>query len=169
MKPCRRARGVLPREELARRLAAGRAGKTVVFTNGCFDVLHLGHLRALEAARRLGDLLVVGVNSDASVRRLKGPLRPIVPECERAELIAALRPVDYVVIFDEPTAEETIRILRPEVYVKGGDYTLGQIPESAPVRELGGRVEIAPLVPGLSTTRIVQRILSAYGRTPSAA
>jgi len=153
---------VLPRERLAERLESERRGKTVVFTNGCFDLIHVGHVRALEAARSLGDMLIVGVNSDASVRRLKGDTRPIIPERERAELIAALKPVDYVVIFNESTSIETIRLLRPDVHVKGGDYRPEDLPETPHVLACGGRVAIAPFVAGVSTTEIVERIRAAH-------
>lgn len=147
---------------------ARRAGRRVVFTNGIFDVLHVGHLRYLRAARALGDLLVVGVNDDACTRRLKGPQRPIVPEAERAELVAALEPVDWVVLFGADTATELIRLLRPTVYVKGGDYAAGPgeagkvLPEAEAVRESGGEVRIIPLVPERSTSGIVERIVARY-------
>ena len=135
-------------------------GKRIVFTNGCFDLLHVGHLRYLQQARALGDVLVVGVNTDAGVRRLKGPARPLVPEEERAELLAALRCVDYVTLFDEETPVEAIRALKPDVHVKGGDYRVEDLPETAAVREGGGEVRIMGLVPGRSTTDIVRRILA---------
>ena len=151
------ARGDLA--NLGERLRA--EGRKVVFTNGCFDVLHVGHVRYLQQARALGDLLVVGVNTDAGVRRLKGPQRPIVPEEERAELLAALECVDYVILFDEPTPEESLRELRPAIHAKGGDYTEEQLPEAAIVRGYGGDVRIMPLVPGRSTTDIVNRIRTA--------
>jgi D-beta-D-heptose 7-phosphate kinase/D-beta-D-heptose 1-phosphate adenosyltransferase len=151
------ARGDLA--NLGERLRA--EGRKVVFTNGCFDVLHVGHVRYLQQARALGDLLVVGVNTDAGVRRLKGPQRPIVPEEERAELLAALECVDYVILFDEPTPEESLRELRPAIHAKGGDYTEEQLPEAAIVRGYGGEVRIMPLVPGRSTTDIVNRIRTA--------
>jgi rfaE bifunctional protein nucleotidyltransferase chain/domain len=133
-------------------------GKRVVFTNGCFDVLHVGHLRYLQDARELGDVLVVGVNTDAGVRRLKGPERPIVPEAERVEMLAGLRCVDYVTLFDEPLPNETLAALRPHVHAKGGDYEVETLPETPLVRSLGGEVMILPLVPGRSTTDIVRRI-----------
>lgn len=151
---------VLPRNKLAERLETERRENTVVFTNGCFDLLHAGHVRALEAARRLGDILVVGINSDASVHRLKGLSRPIIPEMQRAELIAALKPVDYVVIFPEDTPIETINLLRPDIHVKSGDYRVEDMAETPYVRAAGGRVEIVPIVAGLSSTNIVERILA---------
>jgi D-beta-D-heptose 7-phosphate kinase/D-beta-D-heptose 1-phosphate adenosyltransferase len=131
----------------------------VVFTNGCFDLLHVGHLRYLQEARGLGDVLVVGVNTDAGVRRLKGPARPLVPEKERAELLGGLACVDYVTLFDEPLPNEAIAALRPHVHVKGGDYRADDLPEAAVVRSYGGEVAIMALVPGRSTTDLLQRIL----------
>ena len=143
-------------EELLRHLEARRRdGATVVFTNGCFDLLHVGHIRCLQAARAMGDLLVVAINSDASVRRLKGPGRPIVPAAERAEVLAALACVDLVTLFDDDTPVNLLRRLRPEIHVKGGDYRPEQLPETPVIAEYGGRVAIVPLVPGRSTTRIV--------------
>jgi rfaE bifunctional protein nucleotidyltransferase chain/domain len=136
-------------------------GKRIVFTNGCFDILHVGHLRYLQQARALGDVLVVGLNTDAGVRRLKGPSRPIVPDEERAELLAGLECVDYVTLFDEPTPVETIAALRPHLHAKGGDYRAEDLPEAEIVRAVGGEVVIMPLVPGRSTTDIVSRVLSA--------
>jgi rfaE bifunctional protein nucleotidyltransferase chain/domain len=136
-------------------------GKVVVWTNGCFDLFHAGHVRSLRAARALGDVLVVGINSDASVQRLKGPGRPILPATERAELLAALASVDAVVVFDEDTPEECIRLLRPDVHCKGADYAPPHgkpIPESALVASYGGRVAFLPLVEGLSTTDLIRRI-----------
>lgn len=146
-----------------------RTGRRLVFTNGCFDLLHVGHLRYLRAARAHGDLLVVGLNDDASVARLKGPSRPIVPAAERAELLAALEPVDYVVLFGEETAGGLVAALRPEVYVKGGDYAagLGQagkpLPEAALVRGYGGEVRVVPLLPGHSTSALLARIQGGIG------
>jgi rfaE bifunctional protein nucleotidyltransferase chain/domain len=151
---------IVPRSELQALGETLRAcGKRIVFTNGCFDVLHVGHLRYLQQARALGDVLVVGLNSDAGVRRLKGPTRPVVPEQERAELLAGLRCVDYVTLFDEPLPNETLATLRPQFHVKGGDYTADTLPETPLVRSLGGEVVIMPLVEGRSTTNVVQRIL----------
>jgi rfaE bifunctional protein nucleotidyltransferase chain/domain len=145
-------------EELARRLAPLRAaGGRVVFTNGCFDLLHVGHVRCLQAARDLGDTLVVGVNSDVSVRRLKGEGRPIVPADERAELLAALACVDYVTIFEESSPEELLAFLRPDLHVKGGDYREQDLPEAPLVRSWGGQVVLLPLTPGRSTTELVRK------------
>jgi len=120
-----------------------REGKRLVFANGCFDLLHVGHVRYLEGARRLGDVLLVGINSDRSVARLKGPGRPIMTAEERAELVGSLAAVDGVVIFDDDTADALVRALRPTVHAKGTDYTAESVPEGAAVREAGGRVAIA--------------------------
>lgn len=152
---------IISRENIKEACGAARAdGAAVVFTNGCFDVLHAGHVRYLAAAKAMGDFLVVGLNSDASVRRLKGEGRPVNPEADRAEVLDALRAVDIVTVFDEPTAEELVRIVRPDVYVKGGDYTMETLPEGRIVQEYGGRVEFVPLVEGRSTTNILARIRS---------
>ncbi len=139
-------------------------GQTIVLTNGHFDVLHVGHVDCLQRARALGDVLIVGLNSDASTRLLKGDKRPIVPQEERAQLLAALECVDYVVIFEETTAERLIAALRPEVYVKGGDWAVEDLPEAKAVAEHGVRVEILAQVPGRSTTDIIETILARYGR-----
>jgi D-glycero-beta-D-manno-heptose 1-phosphate adenylyltransferase len=137
------ARIVLERAELARLLDAERAaGRTIVLANGCFDLLHVGHVRYLAGAKAEGDVLVVAVNSDASVRRNKGAARPYQPEAERAELLAAIGCVDYVTVFDEPTADALIRALRPHVHAKGTEWRAEDVPEAATVREVGGRVAI---------------------------
>ena len=161
---------VIPFAELERLGARLRADeRRVVFTNGHFDLLHVGHLRYLQAARALGDVLVVGVNDDATTTRRKGPGRPIVPQEERAELLAGLACVDYVTIFADDTAERAVAILRPDVYVKGGDYAATDaelaagrlpLPEAAVVRAYGGEVRTIPTVPGYSTTGIEQRIIA---------
>lgn len=150
---------ILTRPALRRRLAARRrAGDRIVFTNGCFDLLHPGHVRYLRAARRLGDVLVVGINSDASVRRLeKGPDRPLVPERDRAEVVAALEMVDYVCLFDEDTPYELIRVAQPDVLVKGGDWSVERIVGADLVRARGGTVKSLPLAPGYSTTALLAR------------
>jgi len=141
------------------RAAELRRGKRLVFTNGVFDVLHVGHVRYLAQARALGDLLIVGMNDDASVRGLgKGADRPIHPLEDRAEVLAALRCVEAVVAFSEPTPEQLIDALRPEVHVKGGDYREQDLPEAALVRSYGGEVVILPLVPGRSTTNILRTL-----------
>ncbi|HSY00707.1 MAG TPA: D-glycero-beta-D-manno-heptose 1-phosphate adenylyltransferase [Acidobacteriaceae bacterium] len=134
-----------------------REGLTVVFTNGCFDLLHIGHVTLLDEARRAGDRLIVGINSDASVSRLKGPTRPIIPEHARARVLAGLEAVDAVVVFDEPTPLELMVALHPDVIVKGGDYVADEIVGAAEVRSWGGRVKIVPFVEGFSTTEIVKR------------
>ncbi|MDE0397636.1 MAG: D-glycero-beta-D-manno-heptose 1-phosphate adenylyltransferase [Candidatus Poribacteria bacterium] len=154
------------RSELAsvlQRLKTG--GKTVVTTNGCFDVLHLGHLRYLQAARQLGDMLVVAVNSDSSVRQLKGENRPLVPEAERAEMLAGLECVDYVVIFPELTPIDLLSELKPSIHVKGGDYKLEQLIEREVVEANGGKVVIGLNVPGKSTTNLIQVICERYKET----
>ena len=159
----RAADKVLSRAALADVISAERATRTpVVFTNGVFDLLHVGHVRYLEFARGLGGMLVVGVNSDASARQLhKGPGRPIVPAAERAELVAALACVDYVCVFDERLPEATIRALRPDVHVKSDQYRIEDLPEAQAVREVGGRIVLAPHVPSTSTSDIVRRIATA--------
>jgi len=141
-------------------------GRRIVFTNGVFDLLHIGHVEYLEQARQLGDALFVGVNSDESARRLKGPQRPITPQEERARIVAALGCVDYVVVFDELTAGKVIEALRPEVYVKGGDYTPQTLPEAPLVESYGGKVVILPYKKGHSTSQLIERILSRFGKSP---
>jgi D-beta-D-heptose 7-phosphate kinase/D-beta-D-heptose 1-phosphate adenosyltransferase len=144
-------------------LAAGAAalhGARIVFTNGCFDILHRGHVTYLNRAKALGDLLVVGINSDDSVRRLKGENRPINPLEDRIQVLAALSCIDYIVPFSEDTPEQLIRILKPRVFVKGGDYTLETLPEAPLVRELGGEVALLPYLEERSTTRMIERIRS---------
>lgn len=162
----RAADKVLERPALAERVDTLRVkAGPVVFTNGVFDLLHLGHVRSLEFARSLGGMLVVGVNSDASARALaKGADRPLVPQAERAELVAALASVDYVCIFDEPRPDATILALRPDVHVKGAGYRAEELPEAAAVRRVGGRIVIAPEVEGRSTTGLIERLRGAAGR-----
>ena len=136
------------------------AGKTIVFTNGCFDILHVGHVRYLAAAKRLGDILVVGLNSDASVRELKGIGRPLNSQDDRAEVMAALEAVDHVIIFAEKRVSHLLRQMRPQVYAKGGDYTVDSLDseEVVALKEINARIEILPLVPGKSTSKLVQAI-----------
>jgi rfaE bifunctional protein nucleotidyltransferase chain/domain len=154
-----RASRATPLAELAAERAAWRAGGLdVVMTNGCFDLLHPGHLSLLEAARAEGDLLVVALNSDASVRALKGEGRPVVPEDERAELLLALEAVDRVVVYGEPTPLAVVTALRPEVLVKGADWSSDRIVGRAEVESWGGRVVRVPLVPGRSTSALVETI-----------
>ena len=156
---------VLPLDRLRSQVAAWRsAGERVVFTNGCFDILHIGHIILLEQARRAGDRLIVGLNSDNSVRHIKGPPRPIIGQGERAQILAALSAVDAVVLFDESTPLKLIEAIRPDVLVKGGDYTEDNIVGAREVRAWGGRVEIIPVVEGVSTTRL----LAKAGATVSA-
>ena len=150
----------LERAALVEAVNARRArGERVVFTNGCFDLLHVGHVRLLNASRRLGDILIVGLNTDRSVRELKGPERPIVSESARAEVLGALRAVDYVTLFDEPTPLELIRAVVPDVLVKGGDYTPDTVVGRDVVEAHGGRVEIIPLVGGFSTTGLIGKAI----------
>lgn len=139
------------------------AGETIVFTNGVFDLLHRGHVESLAAARAKGTRLVVGVNDDASVGRLKGPRRPLTPLDDRALVLAALRAVDLVTPFAEDTPEELIKALRPDVLVKGADYAPDEVAGGAFVRSYGGRVETIHLVPGRSTSTLVERVLERYG------
>ena len=157
---------VLPLERLMARVADWRSrGFQVVLTNGCFDLLHIGHIALLEQARRAGDRLIVAVNSDSSVRRLKGPERPLVREQDRARILAAMAAVDAVVVFDESTPLRLIEVIRPDVLVKGGDYTEDEVVGAAEVRGWGGRVELVPLVAGCSTTNLIERscALAAVG------
>jgi D-beta-D-heptose 7-phosphate kinase/D-beta-D-heptose 1-phosphate adenosyltransferase len=156
---------VLPLADLAARLRPMReAGRTVVFTNGCYDVLHAGHLHLLEAAARLGDLLVIGLNEDASVSRLKGPDRPVVPFDERALMLAGLEAVDFVVGFGEDTPARLIAELAPDVLVKGGDWTPDRIVGREAVEAKGGRVVTIPLLAGKSTSDLLERILAGARR-----
>jgi rfaE bifunctional protein nucleotidyltransferase chain/domain len=137
-----------------------RNGQRVVFTNGCFDLLHPGHIQSLESARSLGDALIVGINSDASIRQLKGPGRPVLPELERAEILASLESVDAVLIFDEPTPQHVIASLLPDVLVKGGDWADDKIVGREEVEAAGGKVVRAEIVQGYSTTDILKKIRS---------
>ncbi len=137
-------------------------GKRIVFTNGCFDLLHIGHVRYLEKAKALGDVLVVGVNSDSSVRKLKGPNRPILPEKERAGILSGLGCVDYVTIFSEIDPLKVITSLRPDVLVKGGDWAKEQIVGKEVVERLGGEVVILPFVKGASSSTLIQTILKRF-------
>ncbi len=150
--------------EAARRLQ--RVGKKVVFTNGCFDLLHIGHVRYLQEARELGDALVVGVNSDASVRRLKGPGRPLTPARERAEILAGLACVDFVTIFGAATPLQLIRALGPDILVKGGDWPVAAIVGREAVESRGGKVVAIPFVKNRSTTALIRKITGA--RAPGA-
>ena len=150
---------ILSRDELAERVKAAReAGARIVLANGCFDVLHVGHVRYLAGARALGDVLVVGINSDAQVALQKGAGRPVLPAAERAELVAALESVSYVTIFDEPTVEELLLALKPDVHAKGTDYTTDSVPERDVVRSYGGQVAIVGDPKDHSTSAIIARL-----------
>jgi D-beta-D-heptose 7-phosphate kinase/D-beta-D-heptose 1-phosphate adenosyltransferase len=160
--PRRAADKIKQQDELAQIVRHRRSnGEICVFTNGCFDILHVGHIRYLQEARELGDYLVVAINSDDSVRQLKGNPRPFVTQDERAEMLAALESVDYVTIYDELTADAVIRLLCPEIYVKGGDYKPDTILEAPAVRAYGGQVVTVAFVQGRSTTRLVERVVRA--------
>ena len=136
----------------------GAQKKTVVFTNGCFDILHAGHVRYLIAAKELGDILIIGLNSDSSVSALKGPTRPVNSEDDRAEVIAGLQAVDHVVIFGDATAERLVAMIKPDIYVKGGDYTMDKLPEAQVAAAYGGKTVLIPEVPGRSSSNIIKKI-----------
>jgi D-glycero-beta-D-manno-heptose 1-phosphate adenylyltransferase len=158
---------VLSREALAARVADDRArGLTVAFANGCFDLLHVGHVRYLEAATHEADRLIVAVNDDRSVHALKGPARPVLPEADRAELVAAVRGVDYVVIFSEPTVTPLLELLTPDVHCKGTDYTVDTVPERETVRAYGGRVAIVGDPKDHSTRDLLARIANPEDPPP---
>jgi D-glycero-beta-D-manno-heptose 1-phosphate adenylyltransferase len=140
-----------------------KQGKKIVFTNGCFDILHVGHVRYLTQARKLGDILVVGLNTDRSVRAIKGKKRPIVSENERAEVLSALEVVDYVVLFDEPDPLRLITALKPTILVKGADWSKDKIIGRNVVEQSGGKVVRVPLVPGSSSTGVIEKIIKVYG------
>jgi rfaE bifunctional protein nucleotidyltransferase chain/domain len=159
------AEKVLDRNTLKEKVDSLRkAGKRVVFTNGCFDLIHIGHIRLLQKAREKGDCLVVAVNSDSSVQQIKEPGRPVMPEGERAEVVAALGCVDWVTIFAEPDPLVLIRLLTPDVLVKGTDWSEEEIVGAPDVREAGGQVLRIPLVPEISTSGIVERIYSVFSK-----
>ena len=145
---------------LADRLRAER--KRIVLANGCFDLLHVGHIRYLCAARRLGDVLFVGINSDAAVARLKGPGRPLIPAGERAEILLALRDVDHVVVFEEDTADRLVASLRPDIHAKGTDYRASSVPEAATVRAVGGRVAVVGDAKSHSTRDLIARVVERF-------
>jgi len=142
------------------------AAKTVVFTNGCFDLLHVGHVRSVQEASQLGDILIVGLNSDASVRRLKGPGRPLLDETSRGAIVAALRGVDFVFFFDEPTADEVLKQLQPDIHAKGTDYTRENVPERQTVLSYGGKIAITGDPKNHSTKDLIQEIRSRYQSAP---
>ena len=151
---------LINREIAADFCAELRQNKKIVFTNGCFDIIHVGHVRYLTEAKSFGDILIVGLNTDESVRRLKGNSRPINDQNARAEVLLGLKAVDHVIFFGEETAEALIAEIKPDIYVKGGDYTLETLPEAKIVQSYGGRVELVNLVAGHSTTNIVEKILT---------
>jgi rfaE bifunctional protein nucleotidyltransferase chain/domain len=154
---------IIKREALKEKVQAlKRAGKSIVFTNGCFDFLHVGHVRYLKAAKAQGDVLVVGLNSDGSVRKIKGPRRPVVPEDERAEILASLACVDFVTLFDEPDPAMLIRLLMPDVLVKGADWATEAIVGRDIVESAGGRVVRIPLTEGVSTSGMIEKILASF-------
>jgi D-glycero-beta-D-manno-heptose 1-phosphate adenylyltransferase len=150
---------ILEREQITEQTAKWREEqRRVVLTNGCFDILHAGHLRTFKEAKKFGDVLIVGLNSDQSIRGLKGETRPIIPQSERLELLAALEPIDFVTLFEETTAIHLIELIKPQVYVKGGDYTLDSLPEKDVLIRYQVEVKFVPLVAGISTTEMVKRI-----------
>ena len=151
---------IKPLQDILGRLKA--RGKRIVFTNGCFDILHVGHIQYLRRAKKLGDVLVIGLNTDRSVRKIKGAPRPVVSEKERAEILAALECVDFVTLFDESDPFRLIQILKPHVLVKGADWPKNQIIGRQIVEEYGGRVVRIPLIPGASSTGIIEKIIRAY-------
>lgn len=160
---------ILSRKDLKARIAALKGeGKRIVFTNGCFDILHIGHVKYLEEAKRLGDILVLGLNSDASVQSIKGPLRPVVPENERAYLLGSLKVVDYVTIFDEDTPLALIEDIEPDILVKGGDWSRDTVVGGESVEKRGGKVVIIPQFSGTgadqpaSTSSVIEKIINAY-------
>jgi rfaE bifunctional protein nucleotidyltransferase chain/domain len=150
---------IISRVALSKTLKKIRKNKTIVFTNGCFDLLHVGHIRLLQKAKALGDILILAINADSSLKKLKGEARPLVSQKARAEVLGALECVDYVTIFSEPTPEETIHLLKPDILVKGGDYKISEIVG----RQWVKKVIRFPIVPGFSTTHLIQKILKAYG------
>jgi len=147
-------------ERLSKKLK--KDNKRIVFTNGCFDIIHKGHISYLKKAREMGDVLIIGLNSDSSIKRIKGEKRPILPQDERAFILSALEMVDYVVIFDEDTPYELIKIVKPDILVKGGDWNINNIVGKDIVESYGGKVLNIPFVEGKSTTNIIERILSVY-------
>lgn len=151
--------------EAQQQLAKEKAnGKCIVFTNGCFDILHAGHTTYLADAKACGDILVLGLNSDVSIKAIKGEKRPIVAETYRAQTLAALESIDYIILFDEETPIHLIETLKPDIYVKGGDYTEETLPETPIVKSYGGTVKLLPFVEGLSTSTIINKILEVYGQ-----
>jgi D-beta-D-heptose 7-phosphate kinase/D-beta-D-heptose 1-phosphate adenosyltransferase len=155
---------IYPKDELKAEIdRLKRGGRKVIFTNGCFDILHAGHTRYLREAKKLGDVLILALNSDNSVRSIKGEKRPVVPEAERAEVVASLESVDYVTVFDELTPLALIEFLQPDVIVKGGDWAEKDIVGAEAVGTWGGRVAIMPEIEGASTTNVIEKVLQVYG------
>jgi rfaE bifunctional protein nucleotidyltransferase chain/domain len=155
---------IFAQEELKKELERIRKeGKTIAFTNGCFDILHVGHVRYLRDAKKTADVLILALNSDSSVRTIKGEKRPLIPQEERADVLAGLESVDYVTIFDEPTPLELIEYLKPDVLIKGGDWAEESIVGRDAIRSWGGRVIVIPEIEGASTTNIVDKVLKVYG------
>jgi rfaE bifunctional protein nucleotidyltransferase chain/domain len=155
---------ILNKEKLKKVLEAQRReGKKISFTNGCFDILHVGHVRYLSEAKKTGDVLILALNSDVSVRTIKGEKRPLVPQDERADVVAALESIDYVTVFDEPTPLELIEYLMPDVLIKGGDWAEENIVGRDAVKSWGGKVVVIPETEGASTTNIIEKVLKVYG------
>ncbi|HEX6436394.1 MAG TPA: D-glycero-beta-D-manno-heptose 1-phosphate adenylyltransferase [Candidatus Binatia bacterium] len=144
-------------------LGARSNGKRIAFTNGCFDLLHRGHVHVLREARACADLLIVGINSDESVKQIKGPTRPVLPELDRCELLGAMEMVDFVILFNDPDPYNLIAAIRPDVLVKGGDWNSGKIIGADLVEEAGGSVMVVPYIKGFSTTEIIERITNSNG------
>lgn len=154
---------IMRKEELKKELEAlRRQGRKIAFTNGCFDILHVGHVRYLREAKKTADVLILALNSDISVRTIKGEKRPLVPQDERADVVAALESIDYVTLFDEPTPLELIEYLRPDVLIKGGDWAEENIVGRNAVKSWGGRVVVIPETEGASTTNIIDKVLKVY-------
>jgi rfaE bifunctional protein, domain II len=153
---------ILEREQIAVQTSKWHQERLrVVLTNGCFDILHAGHLRTFKEAKTQGDILIVGLNSDSSIKSLKGDTRPIIPQSDRMELLAALEPVDFVTVFDETTAIRLIELIQPQVYIKGGDYNLDKLPEKEALIRYQVEVKFIPLVSGISTSEVIKRIRTA--------
>jgi D-glycero-beta-D-manno-heptose 1-phosphate adenylyltransferase len=150
------------KEAINKRQQLEKENKKVIFTNGCFDIIHAGHVTYLQQAKDLGDYLILGINSDSSVQKLKGPNRPIVPQNERITVLSALSMIDMIIIFDESTPIALIKNIQPDVHVKGGDYIKEDLPEYPVIKSYGGEVYILPFVPGASTTNIIEKILINY-------
>jgi rfaE bifunctional protein nucleotidyltransferase chain/domain len=156
---------ILERDQLVERINAAREkGACVVLANGCFDVLHVGHVRYLEAAKALGDLLVVGINSDEQTQRLKGEGRPLISQTQRAEIISAIQAVDFVTIFEEPTVEQLLLALKPDIHAKGTDYTVDSVPERDVVRSFGGRVAIVGDPKDHSSSEMIEKLAVSWKR-----